>query len=218
MKGRIWFWGFVVFFFVLGVIGCGFWCCCGGDSGGHYVSDRDQYVWIKFSITLQLLTWRLLVGLLRSYVLQWFVFLCYSVTFLGVYYGSPFGYWGPGDMCCWWCITDYNYHHYHYHHHYHNSGCAGKCWTSCKIFTPTLGGGCSGGDCGGCGGCGGCSSSDCDKDGAAIILVIVAIIVAIFVIIGVLFGSVLAFLMVNKITKRHLEILQKKSDAKKLGS
>lgn len=42
------------------------------------------------------------------------------------------------------------------------------------------------------------------------------IIVAIFVIIGVVFGSLLAFLVVNKITKRHLEILQRKSDAKKL--
>jgi biopolymer transport protein ExbB/TolQ len=49
-----------------------------------------------------------------------------------------------------------------------------------------------------------------------VLLVIVAIIVAIFVIVGLVFGSVLAFLVINKITKRHLDLLQRKMDTKNL--
>ncbi len=49
-----------------------------------------------------------------------------------------------------------------------------------------------------------------------VFLVIIAIIVAVFVVVGLVFGSVLAFLVVNKITKRHLDLLQRRMDTKNL--
>jgi hypothetical protein len=85
-----------------------------------------------------------------------------------------------------------------------------------SALLTAVGNNCSGGGCGGCGGCGSWSGGGKDGEAAIILLVIVAIIVAIFVIIGLIFGSILTFLLINKITKRHLDILQKKSDAKKL--
>lgn len=82
-------------------------------------------------------------------------------------------------------------------------------------FSLILSGGCSGSDYSGCSG-GDCGDCGGDKDGAIVILILIAIVVAIFVILGIIFGSILGFLFVNKITKRHLDILQKKSDTKKL--
>jgi hypothetical protein len=42
LQGRIWFWGFVVFFFILGVLGSCVFCCC-RDDGSENNYGHNQY-------------------------------------------------------------------------------------------------------------------------------------------------------------------------------
>jgi len=175
-QGRIWFWGFIVFFFILGVVGSIFACCYRDDSGSmnhHY--GHDSY----------------------SNNDCWWIW-CGPSYYNGYYYYSPYGYWGPGDLMCWWCLmTDM-----HHHHHAAVGGCAGCGDCSCH-------------DCGHCTDLSGCSSNDCGKEAMMMIVVVVIIIVIIFVIVGVVFGSIITFLLVNKVMKRHLTILEKQAYSKK---
>jgi len=169
-SGRIWFWGFIVFFFILGIVGSIVYCCFKGDEGSH--SYESQY----------------------NHSSCWWIF-CGPSYYNGYYYYSPYGYWGPGDILCWyWLLTP----HYHYH---------GVHTTCCD---------CGSGSCAGCAGMGNsCSGNDCSKDGLIALLVIVIIVVLIFVIIGVVIGSMITFLLVNKIMKRHLTLLERQSHTQK---
>jgi len=173
-QGRIWFWGFICFFFVLGVVGVIFACCYKDSGSANHSYGHDSY----------------------SNNTCWWVW-CGPSYYNGYYYYSPYGYWGPGDLMCYWCLVN----DMHYHHHSH-AGCAG-----CA--------GCSGGDCTGCDTSGCSGNGDCGKEGFIIIIVIVIIIVAVFVIIGIVFGSIITFLIVNKVMKRHLTILEKQAFSKK---
>jgi len=48
------------------------------------------------------------------------------------------------------------------------------------------------------------------------LIVIALIIVAIFIVIGTIVGSLIAFMVINKITKRHLDLLQRRADTQQL--
>jgi len=97
--GRIWFYGFIVFFFVLGVIGCCF-ACCFRDEGshgdyGHGSFGRGDCWWL----------------------------CCGPSYYNGYYYYSPYGYWGFNDLCCFMC-----WHHTAYHHHGCNMNACSGCY------------------------------------------------------------------------------------------
>jgi len=166
--GRIWFWGFILFFFILGCCACCVACCFRGiDESGSYAQSnysRGDCWWI------------------------W----CGPSYYNGNYYYYPYGYWYPGD-CCYWCYYD----SFYFHHH---AGCAcdGLCSEGCHGLNS----------------CDGCDAGD--SDSAAVLLVIFLIIVAIIVAIGIVVGAVLGFLIVSKIIKRHLVLLQRQADAKRL--
>jgi len=172
--GRIWFWGFIVFFFILGVVGSVVYCCFRGDEGSDNNYGHEHY----------------------SNSSCWWIF-CGPSYYNGYYYYSPYGYWGPGDILCfYWLMTP----HWGFHHH---------TYTCC--------------DCHGCAGCAGCTSlndcsggNDCGKDGLIALLVIVIIVVLVFVIIGVVVGSLIIFLLANKIMKRHLTLLERQAHTQKL--
>lgn len=174
-EGRIWFWGFVVFFFILGVVGSCVFCCCRDDGEesnyGHNQYSRGDCWWV----------------------------CCGPSYHNGYYYYSPYSYWSPTDVFfLWWIMSP----HYGYHHH-HAACCTGGCGAhDCSA--------CCGAGLGSCG-----SSQDCGKDGLMVLAVIVIIIVVIFIVIGVFFGSIIAFLLVNKIMKRHLQLLEKQANARK---
>jgi len=171
-SGRVWFWGFICLFFVLGIVGCFFFCCCReeGDSSintsSHDYHSRGDCYWI----------------------------CCGPTYYNGYYYGTPYGYWNSTDiLCCWYCTSLHtNAHHYHHHA---SSGC------DCTF------GGCSGGDCGNFGGC-----KD-SKDGSQVFLIIFAVIVLIVVVCGVAFAAFVSFMIMNKIIKRHLYLLEKQQVA-----
>jgi len=170
-SGRIWFWGFVVFFFVLGVVGSIFYCCFRNDAGSQNEYGRDQY----------------------NHSTCWWIF-CGPSYYNGYYYYSPYGYWGPGDILCfYWLLTP--------HYHYHQSAicCYGDCTHCCH---------------GGIAGCSG-GGGDCGKDGLGAFAIIIIIVVVVFVVIGVVVGSLLAFLIVNKILKRHLTLLERQASTQK---
>jgi len=162
-RGSIWFWGFVVLFFFIGIVGCCVCAFCKPESS--YDGDRTSY----------------------GHSDCWWIW-CGPSYYHGSYY-SPYGYWGPGDTLCLWCMLP--------HYHYAPSTYMGSCH------------GCAGGGCSGLGG-----NQNCGKDAAMVLIIIVIIIVAIFVIIGVILGSIMLFLLVNKITKRHLTLLQRRAEAK----
>jgi len=158
-SGRIWFWGFIWFFFTLGCIGCFvFIClkCCGGEEDNSAQSSSDYY------------------GRNDCY---WIC--CGPSYYNGMYYG-PYSYWGYNDiLCCYLCSGGLSPHHSHSTvYGGNNCNCQG-----CD---------CKGGNCGGEG-----------------FLVMVAIVVIIFVVCGLIFGTILTFLVVNKIVKRHLYILER---------
>jgi len=163
--GRIWFYGFCVFFFFLGVVGCIFACCCKDDgTGGDYGHSR------------------------YSRPDCWWV-CCGPAYYNGYYYYSPYGFWGPGDLCCWMCFWDMHFHH----HGMNMAGCA-----NC---------------CSGCTGVG----SNCGEggnQGALILLILVLIVIAIFILVGVIFGAILSFMIMGKIIKRHMSLLERRANAR----
>jgi len=176
-QGRLWFWGFIVFFFILGIIGCCVFCCCrdeGHDGDyGHDNYRRGDCWWV----------------------------CCGPSYHQGYYYYSPYSYWSPTDIfLLWWIMTP----HYGYGYHHHHACCYGCSSTDCSACGAGLGSGCG-------------SSQDCGKDGLMVIAVIVIVVVVIFVVIGVFFGSMIAFLLVNKVMKRHLQLLEKQASAKKFS-
>jgi len=170
-SGRIWFWGFIVFFFVLGIVGSICYCCF-RDEGRENDYGHEHY----------------------SHSSCWWIF-CGPSYYNGYYYYSPYGYWGPGDLLCLWWLTSP-----HYGHQY---GCLACCY-GCDNCAH----GCNPSDCS-------TGNSDCGKDGIGAIFIVVIIVVLIFVIIGVLVGSVLTFLLVNKIMKRHLTLLERQANTQK---
>eukprot|EP01126_Amoeba_proteus_P051114 TRINITY_DN6090_c0_g3_i1.p1 TRINITY_DN6090_c0_g3~~TRINITY_DN6090_c0_g3_i1.p1 ORF type:complete len:345 (-),score=43.17 TRINITY_DN6090_c0_g3_i1:224-1258(-) len=88
-EGRIWFWGFVVFFFFLGIIACILNCCCECSSASNY--DVHDY---------------------RSHhhnTYCWWVW-CGPSYYNGAIYYTPYGYWGNPDFCC--CV---GLHHHSFH-------------------------------------------------------------------------------------------------------
>jgi len=166
-EGRIWFYGFTVFFFFLGIIGCIFACCYkddgqGGDYG-HSNYHRNDCWWV----------------------------CCGPSYYGGYYYYSPYGFWGPGDLCCWMCFWDM---HFHSHHGMNLAGCAGCC-----------NGGCAGA---------GNNCGDSGNQGPVILLIIVLIIIAIFILVGVIFGAILSFMVMGKIIKRHMSLLERRANAR----
>jgi len=123
----------------------------------------------------------------------WWIW-CGPTYYGGYYYTSPYGYWTGNDILCLWLMMDMNRHSYY---HSTNTNCC---------------------DCNSCNGnCGGCdlSGSNCggDKDGLSAIAVIIIVVVILVVVCGVIFGGIIAFLLVNKVLRRHLHFLQKKQEA-----
>jgi len=164
-EGRIWFWGFIVLFFVMGIVGILVFCCYRKrgddtstdvrDSPGYY--SRSDCYWI----------------------------CCGPTYYNGFYYGSPYGYWNSSDMlCCYLCMNS----NMHYHHHA-ASGCNCNGCTECN--SPDLNG---------------CNS----KDGPQAIVIILAIVVLIVVLCGLIFAAFVSFMIMNKIIKRHLYLLERK--------
>jgi len=168
--GRIWFWGFICLFFVLGIVGCFFYCCyreegsSTANTSSAYYRHNDCY------------------------------FICCGPTYYnGYYYGTPYGYWNSNDiLCCWLCLNT----HPHPHHHAAACDCSG----------------CVGGSCGNCcanSGCGDCK--DCGgKESMTVLLVIGIVVVLIVVLCGVVFATFMSFMVVNKIIKRHLHLLDRR--------
>jgi len=115
---------------------------------------------------------------------------CGPSYFGGHYYSTPYGYWTGNDILCCYLIAG-------------NNSCSG-----CNCGSLGLSS-CNGSNCGGSSGSGGGGSNDC---GSAILVIIVVVIVVI-VVCGVVFGGIIAFLLVNKILRRHLHYLQKKEEA-----
>jgi len=72
--------------------------------------------------------------------------------------------------------------------------------------------GCCAGDCSGIGHS--CSGGDTNGNGAMVLLIIVLIIIAIFIIVGVIFGTILASMVLGKIVKRHLALLERRANAR----
>eukprot|EP01126_Amoeba_proteus_P051112 TRINITY_DN6090_c0_g2_i2.p1 TRINITY_DN6090_c0_g2~~TRINITY_DN6090_c0_g2_i2.p1 ORF type:complete len:209 (-),score=35.78 TRINITY_DN6090_c0_g2_i2:187-813(-) len=157
-EGRIWFWGFVVFFFFLGIIACLLTCCCDRSRASNYdVHDyRSQHH--------------------NTYC--WWIW-CGPSYYNGTIYYTPYGYWGNPGFCC--CIG--------LHHHSFLGGGGGGVNTKCN-----------------------CGNS---KEGLIIVLIILLVIVAIFVVIGVIFGAVMSVLLILKIVRRHLHLLERADEVKK---
>jgi len=164
--GRIWFWGFVCLFCILGIAGCIFYCCyreegssTSNTSSSSYYRRSDCY------------------------------FICCGPTYYnGYYYGTPYGYWNSSDiLCCWLCLSA---HPHHFHHHNAAACDCSGCGSSC--------GNC-GGDCKNCGG----------KEGLSILLVIGIVVVLILILCGIVFAVFMTFMIVNKIIKRHLHMLDR---------
>eukprot|EP01124_Arcella_intermedia_P016759 TRINITY_DN2336_c0_g1_i1.p1 TRINITY_DN2336_c0_g1~~TRINITY_DN2336_c0_g1_i1.p1 ORF type:complete len:354 (-),score=15.12 TRINITY_DN2336_c0_g1_i1:68-1129(-) len=119
---------------------------------------------------------------------------CGPSYYNNTYYGHPYGYWDMSDIFCLMWLTS----SHHHHHHYHSDPCC-NCTALCA--------GCS--DCNTGGNCGG-SSSDDNNSFLAIIAIIVLVLVAILVVCGIIFTVCITFLVVNKILKRHLHLMDRK--------
>jgi len=112
----------------------------------------------------------------------WYWWWCGPTYDNGYYYSSPYGYWNGGDWFCCVCISSNN--------------------------TPNCN--CDAHSCDGCGNvpdCGGSSNDGCD-----ILAIALLIVVLIFVAFGIVVSIVMGFMIFNKIIKRHLHILRKKSE------
>jgi len=49
-----------------------------------------------------------------------------------------------------------------------------------------------------------------------ILLIVVLVVVAIFIIVGMVCATIIAFLLVNKILKRHISLLRRRAEAREL--
>jgi len=118
----------------------------------------------------------------------WWIF-CGPSYYNGRYYYSPYGYWSPGDIfCLYWLMTPHYY------------GTCPDCTHCCAANS------CHGGSC---------NSSDYGKDGLIVIAVILIVIIVAFIVVGVIFGVILSFLIINKIMKRHLALLENQANTQK---
>jgi len=166
--GRVWFWGFVLLFFLLGIIGCFFFCCCREKNPPRSYESRSYYD--------------------RSSCYWWW---CGPSYYNGYYYSSPYGYYGTNDiLCCYLCCSTAPYHHHH---------TTGGNWSNCNCSSNDCSDGCTG------------NCDKCDGDSGSVLVVILLIIVAIIVICGIVFTVFIALLIMNKIIKRHMHILERQS-------
>jgi len=105
--GRVWFYGFVLFFVVLGMIGCIFFFCCRDKGNSSLGNNRDYYD--------------------RSFCYWWW---CGPTYYNGYYYSNPYGYYNSSDvLCCWICCLDTPTHTHH--HGGTNCDCGGGTCSGC---------------------------------------------------------------------------------------
>jgi len=161
MWARIWIFGPVIFFFLLGCVGSA--VCCFSNTGSSdpvgYANARSNDCW-------------------------WV--LCGPTFYNGIWYGNPWMGCGYNDMLC--------------------------CYLCCRT-TAVSADVCSRASCNNCGGCSG-GNMNCNGgggNGMLVLLVIALIIVAIFAVIGVIFGAFLLFVLVNKVAKRQLELMDRRA-------
>jgi len=165
-QGRVWFYGFVLFFFVLGIIGCFFFLCCRDKNPSSKLKEDRQYYYD------------------RSSCYWWW---CGPTYYGGYYYSSPYGYYNSTDLlCCWCCLTNSSPHH---HSTVNNWDC------NCNANDCNA----SGGNCNG------------NNDLGSAFIIVILIVVIIGIICGIIFTAFVSLMIINKIIKRHMHILQRQA-------
>jgi len=101
-QGRVWWWGFICLFFVLGIFGCICFCYyrekgsehSGASANSHYQHNSCYYV------------------------------CCGPTYYSGYYYSTPYGFWDSNDiLCCYLCLN----RNASPHHHHYNTGSGCNC-------------------------------------------------------------------------------------------
>jgi hypothetical protein len=167
---KIFLYGFITFFAILGILGLVCFCCsCGGEPREepyeYQNSSRGDCYWA----------------------------CCGPMYVNGYYYPTPYSHWSSSDvLCCYICLNST---------HGHSSAC--DC--TCRACVEGL-------SCGVCeGGHVRCEGGGNNNNGQTVLLVILIVILVVLVTIGIIFGSIVVFMLMNKVIRKQMSILDRKS-------